>query len=89
MTGIVQPIPEEDGVEMGDYTRIEGTPSVDIRVKEEISQQGGLGTAAVAVNMIPRILEAKPGYHTMNQLLLPHIWNGPEAPLAVEKITYF
>ena len=89
MIGIVQPNPEEDGVEMGDYTRIEGTPSVDIRVKEEISQKGGLGTAAVAVNMIPRLLGAAPGFHTMNRLILPHFWNGAEPPEAVEKITYF
>jgi hypothetical protein len=89
LTGIVQPIPEEDSVQMGDYTRIQGTPSVDILVKEEISQKGGLGTAAVAVNMIPRLLEADPGYHTMNQLLLPHFWNGAEAPLPVESISYF
>ena len=89
MTGIVQPIAEEDGVEMGDYTRIEGTPSVDIRIREEISQKGGLGTAAVVVNMIPRILAASPGFHTMNQLMLPHIWNNSVEPAPVEKITYF
>jgi hypothetical protein len=89
LTGIVQPIPEEDGVEMGDYTRIEGTPGVDIRIKEEISQRGGLGTAAVAVNMIPRILESAPGFQTMNQLLLPHYWNGTQPLPYVERIQYF
>ncbi len=88
LTGIVQPKPDEDGVEMGDYTRIQGTPSVDIRVKEEIAQRGGLGTAAVAVNMIPRILQTAPGYTSMNQLILPHFWNGTEPPAPVEHIVY-
>ena len=75
MVGIVCPDSKEDGVTLGDYTRIEGTPNVDIIIKEEIAQKGGLGTAAVAVNMIPRILNAPPGFHTMNTLALPHIWN--------------
>lgn len=88
MVGIVNPDPVEDGVKMGDYTRIEGIPSVDLRIKEEISQKGGLGTAGVAVNMIPRIMEAAPGYHKMFQLVLPHHWNGQEDPGDVTKITY-
>jgi 4-hydroxy-tetrahydrodipicolinate reductase len=57
-------------------------------VNEEIAQRGGLGTAAVAVNMIPRILHAEPGYYTMNQLILPHFWSGAEAPTPVECIAY-
>jgi 4-hydroxy-tetrahydrodipicolinate reductase len=76
MVGIVCPDSEEDKVTLGDYTRIEGTPNVDITIKEEIAQKGGLGTAAVAVNMIPILLKAPPGFHTMNTLALPHIWEG-------------
>jgi len=76
MVGIVCPDSEEDGVVMGDHTRIEGIPNVDITIKEEIAQNGGMGTAAVAVNMIPRLLSAPPGFHTMNTLTLPHIWVG-------------
>ncbi len=76
MIGLISPDRTEDGVELGDYTRIEGTPNVDIVIKEEISQKGGLGTAGVAVNVIPRLLEMKPGYHTMNELALPHFWSG-------------
>lgn len=87
MMGIVSPDSEEDGVQLGDYTRIEGTPSVDITIKEEISQKGGLGTAGVAVNMIPRVLEAPPGFHTMNTLLLPQVWTGQPRPKPIEKIT--
>lgn len=40
MIGIISPDKEEDGVELGDYPRIDGTPSVDITIKEEISQKG-------------------------------------------------
>lgn len=88
MVGIVSPDLDEDGVELGDYARIDGTPSVDIQIKEEISQRGGLGTAGVAVNMIPRVMSAGPGFHTMNTLTLPHIWSGRPAAPPVEKITY-
>ncbi|MCX6998863.1 MAG: NADP-binding protein [Candidatus Sumerlaeota bacterium] len=87
MVGIVCPDSEEDGVTLGDYTRIEGTPNVDITIKEEIAQKGGMGTAAVAVNMIPRILNAPPGFHTMNTLALPYIWNGGLEPPPIQKIT--
>jgi 2,4-diaminopentanoate dehydrogenase len=89
MVGIVAPDLDEDGVELGDYARIDGTPSVDIQIKEEISQRGGLGTAGVAVNMIPRVMNVAPGFHTMNTLTLPHIWSGRPAPPPVVKITYF
>lgn len=88
MVGIVAP-GEEDGIVLGDHAHITGTPSVDIRVKEQISQKGGLGTAAVVVNMIPAILKAGPGFHTMDQIGLPHIWTGRPEPEPVQKITYF
>lgn len=88
MVGIVSPDPDEDGVALGDYARIDGTPSVDIQIKEEISQRGGIGTAGVAVNMIPRVMSAGPGFHTMNTLALPHIWSGRSAPPPVKKIAY-
>jgi hypothetical protein len=86
MTGIVCPNMEEDRLVLGDYTRIEGEPSVDITIKEEISQKGGLGTAGVAVNMIPRVLASSPGFHTMNELALPHIWHNQEHK--IQKISY-
>jgi len=88
MVGIVSPDKEEDRIELGDYARINGVPSVDIAVKEEIAQKGGLGTAAVAVNMIPRLLAASPGYHRMDTLALPHIWRGSAAPRTIRKIVF-
>lgn len=89
MVGIVSPSKDEDGVEMGDYARLTGIPNVDITIKEEISQKGGLGTAAVAVNIIPNLMHSDPGFHTMNTLRLPHIWSGGPKPPPVEKITYY
>ncbi len=89
MVGIVSPDREEDGEELGDYTRIDGTPSVDIRIKEEIAQRGGLGTAGVAVNMIPRVMTAPPGFHTMNRLMLPHIWSGISESVPIKRIHTF
>lgn len=88
LVGIVSPNRQEDGSKMGDYARINGTPSVDIRIKEEISQKGGLGTAGVAVNIIPRLLNAPPGFHTMNTLSMPHIWRDDPAIGSIRKIAY-
>jgi 4-hydroxy-tetrahydrodipicolinate reductase len=74
MVGVLDPRPA-DGIELGDHARLTGTPSVDIAVREEISQRGGLGTAAVAVNTIPLILAAAPGFHTIDTLTLPRRWH--------------
>jgi hypothetical protein len=89
MVGLVLPDKVEDGVELGDYTRISGTPSVDITIKEEIAQRAGLGAPGVAVNMIPKILEAPPGFHTMNNLTLPHFWAGGIQPKPIENTVRF
>jgi len=89
MMGIISPDREEDGVELGDHAHIHGKPSVDITIKEEIAQRGGLGTAGVAVNMIPRVMNAPPGFHTMNTLILPHIWTGGPQPEPVKRIIRF
>lgn len=74
MVGLLDP---RDGDEftLGDYCLIEGTPNVEVEIRKEISQRGGLGTAANAVNMIPRALAAPPGLLTMKDLVLPHIWH--------------
>jgi 4-hydroxy-tetrahydrodipicolinate reductase len=88
MVGIVAPDKTEDKIELGDYARIKGLPSVDIAIKEEIAQKGGLGTAGVAVNIIPRLLAAPPGYHRMDTLTLPHIWRGSAAPRTLQKVVY-
>ena len=61
--------PELEGVVTGDTIRIAGTPDVCVSGSPEIP--GGQGTVALAVNMIPRIMQAPPGLHTMADLPVP------------------
>ncbi|MCL5987229.1 MAG: 2,4-diaminopentanoate dehydrogenase [Actinobacteria bacterium] len=51
--------PELEGVDTGDYIRIAGEPDISLQIVPEIP--GGIGTVAIAVNMIPFVCEAKPG----------------------------
>jgi 4-hydroxy-tetrahydrodipicolinate reductase len=64
-----QVCPQLDGVETGDSIEITGTPGVRLAGAPEIP--GGQGTAALAVNMIPRILNASPGLYSMADLPVP------------------
>lgn len=61
--------PELEGVETGDYVTIEGDPPVNLAIRPEIP--GGTGTIAIAVNMIPLALKARPGLLTMADLPVP------------------
>jgi 4-hydroxy-tetrahydrodipicolinate reductase len=61
--------PEAEGVETGDTIEILGTPTVRLAGRPEIP--GGTGTVAIALNMIPRVLGAAPGLHTMADLPVP------------------
>jgi hypothetical protein len=61
--------PEAEGVETGDYITIDGTPPVNLSIKPEIP--GGVGTMAIAVNMIPDVCSARPGLLTMADLPVP------------------
>lgn len=64
--------PELAGVETGDTIRIDGAPSIRMASAPEIP--GGAATAALAVNMIPRVLAAPPGLATMADLPIPTAW---------------
>lgn len=64
-----QILPHLEGVETGDTIEIVGKPNLKFVSRPEIS--GGEGTIALAVNMIPRILNAPPGLHTMADLPVP------------------
>ncbi len=64
-----QVLPGTEGVETGDFIRIEGTPSINLRIQPEIP--GGTGTIALAVNMIPLVISAGPGLVTMADLPVP------------------
>ncbi len=61
--------PELEGVETGDAIEIEGTPGVRLAGSPEIP--GGVATAALAVNVIPRVLAAAPGLRSMAELPVP------------------
>ena len=66
--------PEQVGVQTGDYVIIKGTPNVNLLNSPEI--EGGLGTIAMCVNMIPQIINADPGLKTMIDLPLPRALMG-------------
>jgi hypothetical protein len=61
--------PQLEGVETGDTIEIRGIPNVRLAGSPEIP--GGTATIALAVNMIPRVLNAPPGLHTMADLPVP------------------
>lgn len=61
--------PQLAGVETGDYIIIKGTPNINMANKPEIP--GGIGTIAMCVNMIPHVINARPGLKTMIDLPVP------------------
>ncbi|SKC70071.1 2,4-diaminopentanoate dehydrogenase [Maledivibacter halophilus] len=61
--------PEMEGTYTGDYINIKGTPEVNMAIKPEV--EGGLGTIAMCVNMIPHVINASPGLKTMLDLPVP------------------
>lgn len=61
--------PEMVGVDTGDYIEIEGTPPIHLANVPEV--EGGIGTIAICVNMIPHVINAKPGLKTMIDLPVP------------------
>ena len=61
--------PESEGIQTGDYISIEGVPNISLRIQPEIP--GGIGTIAMAVNMIPHVINARPGLKTMLDLPVP------------------
>jgi hypothetical protein len=61
--------PQLEGTETGDYLVIRGTPNINLANKPEVP--GGIGTIAMCINMIPQIINARPGLHTMIDLPVP------------------
>lgn len=61
--------PETEGTSTGDYITIKGSPEVNLSISPEVD--GGLGTIAMCVNMIPHVLNASPGLKTMLDLPVP------------------
>ncbi len=61
--------PELEGTNTGDYVVIKGIPDINLSNKPEVP--GGIGTIAMCVNMIPHVINARPGLHTMIDLPVP------------------
>lgn len=61
--------PELEGTHTGDYINLTGVPNIHMAITPEID--GGIGTIAMCVNMIPHVLNAKPGLKTMIDLPVP------------------
>lgn len=61
--------PLQEGVTTGDYIDIKGSPDIHMAITPEID--GGLGTIAICVNMIPHVINARPGLKTMIDLPIP------------------
>ncbi|HEU24358.1 MAG: NADP-binding protein [Mesoaciditoga sp.] len=62
--------PELEEIKTGDFIQIEGDPNISLEIKPEIP--GGKGTIAMATNMIPKVIESKPGLMTMKDLQIPY-----------------
>jgi 4-hydroxy-tetrahydrodipicolinate reductase len=61
--------PEQVGISTGDYINIKGSPEINLSNTPEV--EGGIGTYAMVVNMIPHVINAKPGLRTMIDLPVP------------------
>jgi len=61
--------PEQVGISTGDYVIIKGDPNINMINSPEVP--GGIGTIAMCVNMIPHVINANPGLHTMLDLPVP------------------
>ena len=68
-----QVLPHLEKIDTGDYINIKGNPPVNLAIKPEIP--GGIGTMAMAVNMLHLVKEATPGLKTMADLPIPRMIN--------------
>ncbi len=75
--------PEQVGVQTGDYVIIKGTPDINMVNSPEVP--GGIGTVAMCVNMIPQIINARPGLHTMLTLPVPRAIMGDMRDMICEE----
>lgn len=61
--------PHLEGGTTGDYITIKGRPNINMSISPEVP--GGIGTIAMTVNMIPNVINARPGLKTMIDLPVP------------------
>lgn len=69
--------PHLENQDTGDYITICGTPEIHMAIKPEIA--GGIATVGVAVNMIPHVAAATPGFKRMIDLPAPAALMGESA----------
>lgn len=74
--------PQLAGIDTGDYIIIKGKPNVNMANKPEIP--GGIGTIAMCVNMIPHVINSRPGLKTMIDLPVPRAIMGDMRELIEE-----
>lgn len=74
--------PEMEGTHTGDYITLKGTPEINMAITPEID--GGIGTIAMCVNMIPHVINARPGLKTMIDLPVPRAIMGDMRKLIEE-----
>ncbi|MGL5440653.1 MAG: 2,4-diaminopentanoate dehydrogenase [Filifactoraceae bacterium] len=75
--------PEQVGIQTGDYVIIKGVPNINMVNSPEVP--GGIGTIAMCVNMIPIIINARPGLHSMIDLPVPRAIMGDMRELICEE----
>ena len=57
-----------------DEVRVEGSPN--LRVRAHGGYHGDVATASIVVNSLPKVLDAKPGLHTMRSMPIPSFFRG-------------
>ena len=60
-----------------DEVRIEGSPNLKVRAIG--GYHGDIATASIVVNSLPKVIDAKPGLHTMRTLPIPSFFRGAVA----------
>jgi hypothetical protein len=75
--------PHLEDVQTGDYIEIKGEPDVSFSSGPEIP--GGIGTIALAVNMIPQVVTSLPGLKTMADLPAPAAMRGDVRQLIADR----
>lgn len=75
--------PEMEGTHTGDYIVLRGKPDISMEIRPEVD--GGIGTIAMCINMIPHVINARPGLRTMIDLPVPHAIMGDYRDLIDEQ----
>lgn len=74
--------PEREGTHTGDYITLKGNPEINMAITPEVD--GGIGTIAICVNMIPHVINARAGVKTMIDLPVPRAIMGDMRALIEE-----